>query len=266
MSTKATELATINAGTLACAFGGEEAAAPIEEMVWPEVLMPKDSKKFQMPDGEMKEKLTGFFVFARRTRAFFSRAYGDGDPGAPDCANTDAIGNAKPDFGDEYQADLCAKCRRREWRVVEDDKAGTKKNVQDCRSSMIVFFLEDEQSIPYLLRVRSTSCSKKSDINRFMSNCLAVRGFALPKDPARPEKGGIFQTVHAKLGLEPVTLNGFKTNRLTVEKVGVIQDQDRANLLIDLYSRIKNEFKVTFTQEENGGDDPIPGGDDDVPI
>jgi len=253
---KATELATINAGSLAGAFGGEEAVdIPVESLSWPEIHMPKDSAKFQMPDGEMKATLTGHIVYAVGTRAYFARAYGSGETTAPDCANTNIRRNAAPDFGDERQADLCASCPRRSWRKETDPKTGITKNVQDCRSSTLLLFLEDGQSVPYLLRVRSTSCGKKSSLARFFTNC-GLAGFALAKK---------YQTVHVELSLEKTKIGGFDTNLLIVEKVGVVEEQSRLDLLVALYDRLRAEFEVTFTQEE-AADDPIPDAGDDIPV
>jgi hypothetical protein len=256
MAPKATELATINAGALACAFGGSEAVdVPVESLSWPEIKMPKDSGKFEMPDGETKAALTGYIVFAVGTRAYFPKPFGQGETSMPDCANTNIRRNAAPDFGDERQADLCAKCSRRTWRKEVDPKTQQAKNVQDCRSSTLILFLEDGQSVPYLLRVRSTSCGKKSSLAKFFTNC-GLAGFALAKK---------YQTVHVELSLEKTKIGGFDTNLLIVEKKGVVEAQETLNLLITLYDRLKEEFEVTFTQEENG-DDPIPDGGDDIPV
>jgi len=257
MSTKATELARINTDALATAFGGSDAVdVPVEQLAWPEIHMPKDSAKFQMPDGEMKSSLTGHIVYAVGTRAYFARAFGSGETSAPDCANTNIRRNAAPDFGDERQADLCASCPRRAWRKEVDPKTGITKNVQDCRSSTLVLFLEDGQSVPYLLRVRSTSCGKKSSLAKFFTNC-GLAGFALAKK---------YQTVKVEMSLEKTKIGGFDTNLLIVEKVGVVEAQEQLDLLITLYDRLKEEFEVTFTQEEAGGDDPIPDGGDDIPV
>ncbi len=252
-----TELATKNEAALATAFGGSEAVdVPVESVSWPEIKMPKDAAKFEMPDGETKATLTGHIVFAVGTRAFFANPFGTSETSMPDCANTNIRRHAAPDFGEEKQCDMCAKCSRREWRKETDVKTGAVKNVQDCRSSTLVLFLEDGQSVPYLLRVRSTSCGKKSSLAKFFTNC-GLTGFALAKK---------YQTVHVELSLEKTKIGGFDTNLLIIDKKGVVEEQAQLDLLIGLYNRLKEEFEVTFTQDETNGDAVPDDVNDDVPI
>ena len=233
----ANELTKVTESQMLQAFGGADAPLPIE-VAWPEIKMGKDDK-FAMPDGTDVKQLTGHIIYARKTRAWFEQEYGKGDTTFPDCASSDAV---KPDLGDQMQSEFCATCPKSKWVKNEEDE-----NKMDCRISTIVMFLPDGCEIPYLLRVRSTSCHKKSSLAKFFSNCRAVKDFALM---------GKYPTVEVELSLEKTKINNFDSSYLIVEAIGPIGlDSPLLPKLMSMYNTINDELVVTHVVEETVDED-----------
>ena len=236
-------------GALDAGFGGDETIKPPIDVAWPEIKMSK-TDKFEMAGKEPTE-IQGHILFAQSVRAWWPEAFGKGGDTFPDCASSNAVA---PDVGDNQQGPNCATCPKAQWVKVfenEDDKKGT--NHQDCLRSTILMLLVNGHDVPYMLRVRSTSCGRKSSLAQFFGNCQN-NGYALQKR---------FQTVEVKLTLEKTKLNGFDTSIMQVEKVRTLTLEDPKLIeLTELFKRIKEEFEVSFVREQATQDDAGEPQDD----
>jgi len=231
------ELAPVGQKELAVAFGGET-ESPAMELVLPVIKMSKEDF-FQMPDETAPKELKGFIVFMHATRAYFSRPFGESDEQFPDCGSSDG---RVPDFGVQMEQGPCATCPRAQWQERQLD-GGATEMFQECKKSMVLLFLPDGKSLPHLMRVRSTSCGKKSSLAIFNTNCWegAVKdgkwnGYALAK--------GKYQTVHVALTLNKTKIGNFQTSLLIVTKLDTLEPTDpRLVTLIGMYDAIQKDYK-----------------------
>lgn len=223
---------------LANAFGGSDEAPPIE-VGWPEIKMGKD-KHFTMPDGSLTTDLWGHIVFAQKTRAWWSEPYGSGGDAFPDCASS----NGKwPDVGENIQLpestqdgvkSLCeVHCNKSRWVKYPE----TGKRSTECNVSTVLIILLLDQEIPFVLRVRSTSCGKKSSLAKFFSSCIMKKAH--------------YQTCEVYLRLVPTKIGGFDTSRLEVGLGKSLENNDpKLRKLIEMYNQVKSDFVMTYQQPD----------------
>jgi len=233
------------------AFAPPPTEEPAMDLVLPIIKMSK-TDLFEMPGGEFVKELHCYIILLRKTRAYFKDAYGQSDSSMPTCASSDG---KVPDMGDEFQAETCDKCPKADY----DDNEGK----FPCSVSYVMLLALDGEDIPYLLRVRSTSCGRKSSLSKFFTNCFSGSykdgkwdGFALVK--------GGYATVSVKLTLEKTKINNFDTSSLIVDKTGLLDvTSPRAVSVLEMHQQAKSQFVASPHVKP---DDGIESTDDEIPI
>jgi hypothetical protein len=236
-------LATVSADDFA-------SEAPVMELSLPVIKMQKNDQ-FLMPDESYTKELRGYIVFLQKTRSYFDKPF-DGTETMPVCASSDGI---KPDMGDTFQAATCDACPKSQYN--EDLRKW------ECSVSYIALVMLEGQSIPHILRIRSTSCGKKSSLNKFFTNCfIGSTNPATGKWDGFATFKGAYQTVLVSMRLQKTKINDFDSSLLTIEKIDKVDaGSPTAKLLSDMYKALKEQFKSNPLKPER---DAEPASDPDT--
>lgn len=159
-----------------------------------------------------------------RQRAYYHVAFGDGDPGPPDCASTDGVNGIGvrhlPGDAPEPSAHDCMTCSHNAFgTIVRAD--GAQGRGKACREFMRLVIFGRDDLVPMVLNVPPTSLKPMKDyLLRLVrhSRELGARGVLRA------------HLVVTRLALKTETKSGFKTSILDPRPVELLDGENAARM------------------------------------
>ena len=230
-------------------FGGEGFEIPIDAPL-PQIAVLRETPMFQRPDGETVKTVTGHIIYFHHANQYYASAFGDGEPGPPDCASSDGI---RPDGGDNIQAAACRQCPMNEYGSAEDGRG------KACSNTIRLYFLADGEVIPSVLKASPSSLNKKGSLMKWLTNA--------PNVAAKAGAGTKYQPIKVELSLHKKDFeSGFSASVLDVKTVRVLDASDQGDLaylgkLAALYKEFTEHYLGRISGDVAGEQD-----DDRIPI
>lgn len=201
-------------------FGGQGVQLPTDAAL-PTLEIMRESQQFRSDNGQLVTEVDGHIIHWHEACVYWSRPFGEGDGGRPDCSSSDGI---QPDGGEAPLPGPCRSCPMNQYESAPDGGRG-----KACQNMIRGYFLRDGYRVPEIFKASPASLSKKESLVPWLVNSV------------NEGVGGKYQTIHVRLNLYKKDFDKFSASVLRVTTLGVLdphRDAEKLQQLGMLYQQV----------------------------
>lgn len=217
-----TELSTANF----TAMFGNQVQIPIDAPL-PQIKVLRESPMFELPDGSTTKSITGHIIYWHNANQYWSKKFGEGEA-TPDCASSNG---RQPDGGTQPQSCLCKDCEFNQYGSGKDG------NGKACQNTIRLYFLQDGDVIPSIIKAAPASLGKKESLMKWLTNAANVA--------SKSTNGATtaYQPIKVQLSLHKKNFeSGFDASVIDIQTLGFVDDNATLNKLGKLFK----EFTANY--------------------
>lgn len=130
----------------------------INRLILPVVKCEWQAKLFNMPDGNPVKTFDGIILRVEQSKLFWLQKMSEGGTAGqtPDCAAVSIRGMMQAPFGENVQAESCAKCKHNQFGTATNEK-GEKTGGKRCGDKLRFFIFTEGNVLPVQMSIPPTS-------------------------------------------------------------------------------------------------------------